>query len=193
MSLPRHKCSECGLLYFNHSEHLITLPANKDFRERGAKTEALRMAGPGPSCQAGKANFIEEKKLEPCDLDESKKDVNVISKERECDKFIEWIPGLSITDHVVRHRELIDESFKLKARKEFDLAVARELENERREWQKEHEVTMSDRLTSQQVRLQRDKYIWSTVSSIVTAIFAAAITYILSRYFHINKDGNPVP
>jgi DNA-binding XRE family transcriptional regulator len=97
------KCANCGLLALQNSDGRLDI-ANDDFREKGQYDINKNPEGT-PRCFVARYHLHRERAGS-----EPRHSLAVIERERECNGFISWIPGLTPKEHweLDRERRLLE-------------------------------------------------------------------------------------
>jgi hypothetical protein len=149
-----HKCKDCGLVAFNDKvEPGPPLELDEPAREKGHATGILekRANWSIPLCLARAWPLKKELDEEPKDIDGSVNLLTVLSKPRECPRFMPWQQGFGPKEHLeMGFLELAQE--RAKAADEKRLA-------EQREWQQRVDHERAERAaTEKKADLERIEY-----------------------------------
>ncbi|MFO0938347.1 MAG: hypothetical protein U0798_17720 [Gemmataceae bacterium] len=174
MEKPKVKCKDCGCLAVLDQEYRLH-EATDDLRTKAAFPCSQVRGDPfsGMVCSAGAYDLTGK----DSDVKSSKGHVafilNTVNTERECSKFMKWRLGFSPKEHIQMKNE-------------------EEAKEENRTWQKN---VLNDIGTKYDgiLKSNQNRNFWYTlISTGIGGLGGAVLTIILSYYFGINRQGNPV-
>lgn len=131
--MPR--CGECGLLTVKENMGTSYYEVDIEYRTNGMRYDNLKRGEPTPRCLVMACNLREEAiELSREGNKESDQVMKIASKDRECEKFVPWVPGNTPKEHLEMYHALLA-SQEAARQRERDREWESKQEAAAREWQ----------------------------------------------------------
>ena len=172
------QCAKCGFLTAMHIESRQLLPAEPLLRDHGSLPQrsvnylAVPIYEDSPVCYKQKFNLREE--IQTPANDERRK--ACVQKERHCDTFIKWHPGLTPQEHS-QMSMVLEAQQKAREAEQRESAFREATEARLKEW-RDDDVARQDKLEANVDRRHQA----TLLVQFWLAILAAAITLIASKF-----------